>query len=43
MVIKMKTIEERREYLAGVETKRGKGAADRLRMDILRAWNKHGK
>ena len=38
MIIEMKHIEQRREYLAGVETKRGKAAADRLRTDILRAW-----
>jgi len=40
MVIRMKTIEERREYLEGVETKRGKAAADRLRMDVLKGWKK---
>lgn len=38
MIIEMKHIEQRREYLAGVEQKRGKVAADRLRADILRAW-----
>ena len=40
MVIRMKTIEDRREYLAGIEKQRGKAAADRLRMDVLRGWHK---
>ena len=40
MVIRMKTIEERREYLAGVEKQRGKAAADRLRVDVLKGWHK---
>ncbi len=40
MVIRMKTIEDRREYLAGVEKQRGKAAADRLRIDVLKGWKK---
>lgn len=38
MVMKMSSKEQRREYLNGVERKRGKAAADRLRMDILKGW-----
>jgi len=40
MIVRMRYIEQRREYLAGVETKRGKAAADRLRVDILKKWKK---
>lgn len=40
MVIRMKKIEERREYLAGIEKQRGKAAADRLRIDFLKGWKK---
>lgn len=40
MVIRMKTIEDRREYLAGIEKQRGKAAADRLRIDVLKGWKK---
>lgn len=43
MVIRMKTREERSQYLSGVETKRGKAAADRLKADILKGWRKDGK
>ena len=43
MIIDMKFIHERREYLSGVETKRGKAAADRLKADILKGWRKDGK
>ena len=38
MVVEMGSKELRREYLNGVEQKRGKAAADRLRTDILKGW-----
>ena len=43
MIVDMKYIHERREYLAGVEKQRGKAAADRLKADILKGWRKDGK
>ena len=43
MVVEMGSKEQRREYLSGVETKRGKAAADRLKADILKGWRKDGK
>ena len=37
-VIKLSTREIRATYLNGVEQKRGKPAADKLRMDVLAQW-----
>jgi len=39
-VLCMPTKERRAAYLALVETRRGKAAADRLRQDVLREWRK---
>lgn len=38
MILLMQGKEQRREYLQGIEQKRGKVAADRLREDLLKAW-----
>jgi hypothetical protein len=37
-VLKMATRQQRAEYLDGVERKRGKAPADRLRRDVATAW-----
>jgi hypothetical protein len=41
MIINMSSKEARREHLNGIEVKRGKAAADRIRTDLLKAWRKH--
>lgn len=38
MVLKMNSRMQRKGYLDGVEARRGKVAADLLRVDVLRGW-----
>lgn len=38
-VLQMPTLQQRRDFLAAVETRRGKPAADKLKADIMRLWN----
>jgi len=40
MILSMGSKDQRRGHLVGIEKKRGKAAADRLRSDILREWKK---
>ena len=38
MILNMSSRIQRKGYLDGVEAKRGKAAADRLRVDVIRGW-----